>query len=352
MRWAWRGRPRTRGRPCSKQGAASMRCAPCPAEGDRRGSMMEQSRRSSSLLLKARPSTALVQSFGRSSAWLVLIERVYGVSSARPRSGASWVRSAFRYKSPSVVPSSATRRPCRPGSARPCRLKKARRQERLIVAIDESSISERPTRVRTWAPQRQNTRHPVPLQLDTHLGHRGDLAELLVSIARGLDQERTARRVLEGVARASRATPADHLRQPEGASQQARAQVPRLDRRRHSRWRRSCAAVLARTEPRWNTSGLGSSAMRWPTTALPTSASSVTQPAPSSKARNAVLRSSPHAGFRQDCGDVMIYGNINRCKRRSSGFFSTSLSAWSDNDLSRQSRNQTGNTMTAPPMAR
>src|SRR4051794_29314982 len=49
----------------------------------------------------------------------VLIERVYGVKfAARPRSGASWVRSAFRRKSPSAVPSSATKVPCRPGSAR------------------------------------------------------------------------------------------------------------------------------------------------------------------------------------------------------------------------------------------
>jgi hypothetical protein len=34
-------------------------------------------------------------------------------------------------------------------------LKKAIREERLIVFVDESGISERPTRVRTWAPKRQ-----------------------------------------------------------------------------------------------------------------------------------------------------------------------------------------------------
>ena len=33
--------------------------------------------------------------------------------------------------------------------------KKARRQRRLIVFIDESGLSERPTRVRTWAPRGQ-----------------------------------------------------------------------------------------------------------------------------------------------------------------------------------------------------
>ena len=31
--------------------------------------------------------------------------------------------------------------------------KKASRQARLIVYIDESGLSERPTRVRTWAPK-------------------------------------------------------------------------------------------------------------------------------------------------------------------------------------------------------
>ena len=36
-----------------------------------------------------------------------------------------------------------------------CAQKKARRQGRLIVFIDESGLSERPTRVRTWAPKGQ-----------------------------------------------------------------------------------------------------------------------------------------------------------------------------------------------------
>jgi hypothetical protein len=36
-----------------------------------------------------------------------------------------------------------------------CAQKKAQREGRLIVFIDESGISERPTRVRTWAPKGQ-----------------------------------------------------------------------------------------------------------------------------------------------------------------------------------------------------
>ena len=33
--------------------------------------------------------------------------------------------------------------------------KKAKREGRLIIFIDESGLSERPTRVRTWAPKGQ-----------------------------------------------------------------------------------------------------------------------------------------------------------------------------------------------------
>lgn len=48
------------------------------------------------------------------------------------------------------------RMPCTAGSAAPGqRLKKAQREGRLIVFVDESGISERPTRVRTWAPKGQ-----------------------------------------------------------------------------------------------------------------------------------------------------------------------------------------------------
>lgn len=36
-----------------------------------------------------------------------------------------------------------------------CAQKKAKREKRLIVFVDESGISERPTRVRTWAPKGQ-----------------------------------------------------------------------------------------------------------------------------------------------------------------------------------------------------
>src|SRR5579864_7471668 len=44
-----------------------------------------------------------------------------------------------------------------------------------------------------------------------------------------------------------------------------------------------------------------------------------TIPATSSKATSAGLRSSPRAGFRQRCGDVMIYGTISKYPSRSPG---------------------------------
>ncbi len=76
--------------------------------------------------------------------------------SARHMSGAFWVLWASARKSRRSAPSSAMRMPCVVGNAVPGRpLKKAQRDGRLIVFVDESGISERPTRVRTWAPKGQ-----------------------------------------------------------------------------------------------------------------------------------------------------------------------------------------------------
>ena len=70
------------------------------------------------------------------------------------RSGASWRALGFSPQKPERRAIERERGGrVRPGSARPGPGSKARRQERLIVFIDESGISERPTRVRTWAPK-------------------------------------------------------------------------------------------------------------------------------------------------------------------------------------------------------
>jgi DDE superfamily endonuclease/Winged helix-turn helix len=105
---------------------------------------------------KARPSTALAPSYGRSSAWVCLSSGYLASSSDKRRSGAFLGQWVLAPKSLSGAQSSATSKLCATGSDTPgLRSKKAQREGRLIVFIDETGISERPTRVRTWAPKGQ-----------------------------------------------------------------------------------------------------------------------------------------------------------------------------------------------------
>jgi transposase len=64
--------------------------------------------------------------------------------------------------------------------------KKARREGRLIVFVDESGISERPTRVRTWAPKGQT---PI-IQFHFNWNH--------VSVIAGLTRTNFLFRLYEG----------------------------------------------------------------------------------------------------------------------------------------------------------
>lgn len=52
--------------------------------------------------------------------------------------------------------------------------RKSRRQGRLIVSIDKSELSDRPTRVRTWAPKGQ----PPGIQFHFNLTHISVIAGL------------------------------------------------------------------------------------------------------------------------------------------------------------------------------
>lgn len=100
---------------------------------------------------KVPPSTDSVPNCGRSNAWARSSNACTVCALARHRSGASLAVWASARKSPTSAPSNAMRMRCGPGSAaHGLRLKKARREGRLIVFVDESGISERPTRVRTW----------------------------------------------------------------------------------------------------------------------------------------------------------------------------------------------------------
>jgi len=46
------------------------------------------------------------------------------------------------------------------------------RDGRIIVFIDESGLSERPTRVETWAPKVPDTDPAIQFQLQAVVGHR------------------------------------------------------------------------------------------------------------------------------------------------------------------------------------
>jgi hypothetical protein len=67
-----------------------------------------------------------------------------------------------------------------------CAQKKAKREGRLIVFIDESALSERPTRVRTWAPKGQT---PV-IQFHFNWTH--------ISVIAGLSRTNCLFRLYEG----------------------------------------------------------------------------------------------------------------------------------------------------------
>jgi hypothetical protein len=71
-------------------------------------------------------------------------------------SGASWVAWALVHRNQTRGQLSAMKRRFEPGSAAHGQLQKiVRREGRQIVFVDESGISEQPTRVRTWAPKGQ-----------------------------------------------------------------------------------------------------------------------------------------------------------------------------------------------------
>ena len=117
--------------------------------------------------------------------------------------------------------------------------------------------------MRTWAPK---GKAPI-IQFHfnwTHISvtRRPVAHELHVPAARRQHQERTARRVPQGAARAPQATAVDHLGRLEGAPRQARARSPGLHQWRHSDG--VLAIVFAGPESGRVSSGLGSSATRWP----------------------------------------------------------------------------------------
>ena len=62
-------------------------------------------------------------------------------------------------------------------------LKKAKKEERTIVFIDESGLSERPQRCRTWGTKGTHAGAAISFQLEDAVGDGGsDVVELLFPI--------------------------------------------------------------------------------------------------------------------------------------------------------------------------
>lgn len=181
-----------------------------------------------------RRSIASVPNYGRSSACECSPGACTVSSSARPISGASSVVWGSRCKSPSAGPSNVTRKPCRPGSARHGPRSKNSQAPRAADRLHRRAGLERaPLAGVHPCAQGPDADHPVPIQLDLYFHCRWPVAhELPVPAARGFDAEGAACRVPQGAACSLEAADVDHLGQPEGPSQQARARVFGLNRGR------------------------------------------------------------------------------------------------------------------------
>ena len=187
--------------------------------------------------------------------------------------------------------------------------KKAQREGRLIVFIDESGLSERPTRVRTWAPKGQT---PV-IQFHFNWNH--------VSVIAGLTRTNCLFRLHEGsikkeeIVEFLKALKA-HLKQPllviwDGLkahrSKLVREYLDSTEGDIQMAFLPPYAPDLNPVEYLWAWLKRHALANYCPANLDELHVT----PATSSRALKNALRSSPLAGRRPDCGDVVIYGKIN-----------------------------------------
>ncbi len=178
----------------------------------------------------------------------------------------------------------------------------------MIVFVDESGISERPTRVRTWGLKGQT---PIT-QFHFNWNH--------VSVIAGLTRTNCLFRLHEGSIKKEEIVEflralKTHLKQPllviwDGL----RAHRSRLVRLWTVSAGISRLRFCRRTRPisiRWSTCGPGSSGMLWPTTARTIWPSCTLPHETSSRAPRSALRSLPLAGCKLRFGNVMNYGSLN-----------------------------------------
>ena len=189
--------------------------------------------------------------------------------------------------------------------------KKCAAQRRLIVFIDESGLSERPTRVRTWAPK-----GCTPI-VQSHFNWKH------VSAVAGLTRSNFLFRLYDGAVKSAQiveflqALRAQLKRKLlivwHGAAQhKSRIVRAYLDSTRAA-IQMACCRPTRRTSTRSNTCGPGSSVTRWPTSVRARWPSSRPPRATSCAAVSTGKRSSLRAGSKPSCGDVMAYEKLNRC---------------------------------------
>jgi hypothetical protein len=174
----------------------------------------------------------------------------------------------------------------------------------LIVFVDESGLSERPTRVRTWAPKGQT---PI-IQFHFNWTH--------VSAIAGLTRNQFMFRLHEGSIKKEEIVAflkalRDHLKQPllviwDGLkahrSHLVRDYVDATDGGIQIAFLSAPTRLISIPS---STCGPGSSVMHWRTTVPTTLPNFTPHLAQNSRARKSALQSSPPAGNRRRCGDVV-----------------------------------------------
>lgn len=179
---------------------------------------------------KSLPSTALVRSSGRSSAWGWLSNGCMTSNLARRKSGGCWARWALAYKSQIGEQLSAMKTLCSVGNAarsRPLKKSPARRPSDCLCRRVRNQRT--PDARSHLGAQGTDACHSISLQLESRLGYCWAYPhQLRIPTARWQHQEGTDRRISQGTESASEATSASDLGRFEATSQSIGSRLPRL----------------------------------------------------------------------------------------------------------------------------